>query len=153
MATTDPVELTTEFLRDLASGRIDGALAVVGDDILYENVGFPAVRGKQLFSRVMRALNGRLVHFDAEILTAAADGDKVLNERIDLLSLGPLRLRFWVCGHFEIRDGRIVVWRDYFDFFDCTKAMVRALVGLVVPGAVKPIRSLTDDGDHQLRPV
>jgi len=146
MVTTDidHVGLTTGFLRDLASGRIEEALAVVDETIVYENVGFPAVRGKELFGRVMRALNGKLIRFDAEILTAAADGPTVLNERIDLLAIGPLRLRFWVCGHFEIADGRIVVWRDYFDFFDCTKAMVRAVVGLAFPGVVKPIRSLTE---------
>ena len=140
MSATDPVTLTTEFLCDLASGRIDEALAVVGENIRYENVGLPTVRGRARFAQVMRALNGRFVHFDAEIITAAADGDIVLNERIDLLSIGPLRLRFWVCGHFEVRDGRIVVWRDYFDVADCAKALVRAVGGLVFPGVVKPIR-------------
>lgn len=147
----DHVELTTGFLRDLASDRVEDALLVVDDDIVYQNVGFPAVRGKKLFSRVMRGLNGGLVRFDAEILTAAVDGDTVLNERIDLLSVGPLRLRFWVCGHFELHDEKIVVWRDYFDFFDVTKALARAVVGLAVPGVVKPIRSLTADPDASER--
>jgi hypothetical protein len=26
-----------------------------------------------------------------------------------------LDLSFWVCGTLEVRDGKIVLWRDYFD--------------------------------------
>jgi limonene-1,2-epoxide hydrolase len=147
MATTDPIDLTTGFLRDLASGRFDEALAVVDEDILYENVGLPTVRGKKQFTRAMHMLNGKRHHFDAEILNIAADEGVVLNERIDLLTIGKLRIRFWVCGRFEVVDGRIVVWRDYFDMVDSFKGLLRGIVGLVIPSAVKPIRSLTEPDD------
>ena len=93
MATDDLVSLTTGFLRDLATGRIDEALSVVDENILYENVGLPTVRGMKRFTRAMHMLNGKFLHFDAEILNAAADGGVVLNERIDLLSIGPRRIR------------------------------------------------------------
>ncbi|MDN5758815.1 MAG: limonene-1,2-epoxide hydrolase, partial [Tomitella sp.] len=65
--------------------------------------------------------------------SAAADGDTVLTERIDEIDMGPLRMRFWVCGKFVVNDGVIVVWRDYFDFLDCTKAFLRAVVGVAFP--------------------
>jgi limonene-1,2-epoxide hydrolase len=38
-----------------------------------------------------------------------------------------------VCGVFEVRDGRITLWRDYFDMYDMLKATVRGVLGLVVP--------------------
>ena len=63
----------------------------------------------------------------------AADGNTVLTERTDALIFGRVRLNFWVCGVFEVRDGRITLWRDYFDLFDMTKALVRGLAGAVVP--------------------
>jgi limonene-1,2-epoxide hydrolase len=50
---------------------------------------------------------------------------------------GPLRLQFWVCGVFEVVDGRITLWRDYFDFFDMLKATARGLLGVAVP-ALRP---------------
>ena len=81
--------LTTGFLRDLATGRIDEALSVVDENILYENVGLPTVRGMKRFTRAMHMLNGKFLHFDAEILNAAADGGVVPNERIDLLEHRP----------------------------------------------------------------
>ena len=46
----------------------------------------------------------------------------MLTERTDALIFGPLRLQFWVCGVFEVHDGRITLWRDYFDMFDFVKA-------------------------------
>jgi len=61
----------------------------------------------------------------------------VLNERTDAIVLGPLRLQFWVCGVFEVHDGQITLWRDYFDFYDFTKAILRGIAGTVVP-ALRP---------------
>ena len=38
---------------------------------------------------------------------------------------GMWRAAFWVCGTFEVHDGRITVWRDRFDFADLTWAFLR----------------------------
>jgi len=63
----------------------------------------------------------------------AADGSAVLTERTDALIFGPLRIQFWACGIFEVRNGRITLWRDYVDIYDMLKATLRGLVALVVP--------------------
>ncbi|MFM9379153.1 limonene-1,2-epoxide hydrolase family protein [Gordonia sp. VNK21] len=140
MTSQKPTDLVEQFLSDLASGRVDAALAEVDEQIVYTNVGLPTVRGKRRFSSVMRGLNGDFIGFDAQMLAIAADeAGVVLTERIDELRFGPLRLRFWVCGRFEVIEGRIAVWRDYFDVFDCTKAAVRALAALVIPSLQRPL--------------
>jgi limonene-1,2-epoxide hydrolase len=61
----------------------------------------------------------------------------VLTERTDVLVFGPVRLQFWVCGVFEVHNGRITLWRDYFDIFDFTKAIGRGLLGAAIP-ALRP---------------
>jgi limonene-1,2-epoxide hydrolase len=43
------------------------------------------------------------------------------------------RLQSRACGVFEVRNGQISLWRDYFDFFDMFKATVRGLAALAVP--------------------
>lgn len=141
MTSRKPEDLVIGFFAQLAQGRVEAALSDVDENIVYTNVGLPTVRGMKRFGALMRRLNGGgFVGFDAQLLAIAADDDGVvLTERIDLLRLGPLRLRFWVCGRNEVRDGRIVLWRDYFDFFDFTKAVVRGLIALPVPGIVKPL--------------
>jgi limonene-1,2-epoxide hydrolase len=76
--------------------------------------------------------------FEVKIHRIAADGNSVLTERTDALIVGPLRLQFWVCGIFEVHNGAITLWRDYFDKFDfLVKAPLRALVGIVIP-SMKP---------------
>lgn len=68
-----------------------------------------------------------------QIHRIGADGAAVLTERTDALIIGPLRVQFWVCGVFEVDDGRITLWRDYFDVYDMFKGLLRGLVALVVP--------------------
>lgn len=141
MTSQKPEDLVTEFFANLASGNVDAALADVDENILYTNVGLPSVRGKATFSRVLQALNGgRHVGFDAELLAISADEDGVvLTERIDELRLGPLRMQFWVCGRNEVREGRIVVWRDYFDFVNLAKGFVRGLIAVAFPKILPPL--------------
>ncbi|MGB6073792.1 MAG: limonene-1,2-epoxide hydrolase family protein, partial [Rhodococcus sp. (in: high G+C Gram-positive bacteria)] len=52
---------------------------------------------------------------------------------------------FWVCGTFELRDGKVAVWRDYFDNVDFLKGLVR---GTFLPRS--PLRSSAHKGH---RPV
>ncbi len=98
------------------------------DNLVYENVGLPTIHGRH---RAMQAVppDGGPRRFEVKIHRIAADGAAVLTERTDALIFGPLRLQFWVCGVFEVHDGRITLWRDYFDFFDMLKATVRGLAG------------------------
>jgi limonene-1,2-epoxide hydrolase len=73
------------------------------------------------------------IGFEVKIHRIATEGDAVLTERTDALVIGPLRLQFWVCGVFEVREGRITLWRDYFDLFDMAKATVRGIAATVFP--------------------
>ena len=55
----------------------------------------------------------------------------VLTERTDILGFGPLSVDFWVCGRFEVRDGRICGWRDYFSTADMTRGVARGIIRMV----------------------
>ncbi|WP_343603236.1 limonene-1,2-epoxide hydrolase family protein [Mycobacterium sp.] len=120
------------FLHALADDDLDTAETVLADDLVYQNVGLPAIHGRRRTMALFRRAEGR-VKFQVKIHRIAADGDAVLTERTDALIAGPLRLQFWVCGVFEVHDGRITLWRDYFDFYDMLKATVRGLAAVVIP--------------------
>src|SRR5439155_547511 len=55
--------------------------------------------------------------FRAEMLAIASEGNRVLTERIDHLldSEGGTVQSFALMGIFEVSDGKIIAWRDYFD--------------------------------------
>ena len=124
------------FLDALEAQDIDGAGAVLDENLVYQNVGFPTIRGRARAMKLFRGMEGR-AGFEVKIHRIAVNGSSVLTERTDALVFGPVRLQFWVCGVFEVTDGRITLWRDYFDMFDFTKALVRGLVGAAIP-AVRP---------------
>lgn len=130
--TTDNIRAVEAFLNALADEDFDTVDALFHDNLVYENVGYSRIRGGRKTVALMRKMQGR-IGFEVKIHRIAADGSAVLTERTDALILGPLRLQFWVCGTFELHDGRITLWRDYFDTFDMLKATLRGVAGLVVP--------------------
>ena len=124
------------LLSSLQAQDADGAGAVLDDNLVYQNVGFPTIRGRARAVKLFRAMEGRL-GFEVKIHRIAVNGSSVLTERTDVLVFGPVRLQFWVCGVFEVSDGRITLWRDYFDMWDMSKGLVRGVLGAVVP-ALRP---------------
>ena len=107
-------------------------MALLTEDAVWINVSLPAVRGRARIERICRLGAGR-VGFRVHFHNVAADGDVVLTERSDALRYGPVEQRFWVHGRFELRDGRISVWRDSFDWRDYLVSLVRGVAGAIVP--------------------
>ncbi|MDT7759274.1 MAG: limonene,2-epoxide hydrolase [Mycobacterium sp.] len=132
----DNARIVEDFLKALEHQNFETFDALLADDVVYQNVGLPTVRGRGRVVKMMRGMEGRM-GFEVKFHRNVAEGSTVLNERTDAMIIGPVRLQFWICGVFEVHDGRITLWRDYFDLFDCTKALVRGIAGAVVP-ALRP---------------
>lgn len=131
-AVKSPAGTVEIFLNALQDQDFETAENALAQNLVYQNVGLPTIYGRNRTVKLFRSMQGR-VGFEVKIHRIAADGASVLTERTDALIIGPLRLQFWVCGVFEVHEGRITLWRDYFDFLDMTKATVRGLVGIVIP--------------------
>jgi limonene-1,2-epoxide hydrolase len=136
MTSTDSAIVVETFLKALQAQDFDKVDALLADDLVYENVGLPTMHGGAKVARMLRSMQGKM-GFEVNFHRNVADGATVLNERTDAIVVGPLRLQFWVCGVFEVNDGRITLWRDHFDFFDVVKGLGRGIVGLAVP-ALRP---------------
>jgi limonene-1,2-epoxide hydrolase len=129
----DNARIVETFLYALQDEDFDAAEALISEHLVWQNVGFPTVRGGRRIMSLFRRGEGRL-GFEVKVHRIAAEGNAVLTERTDALILGPVRLQFWVCGTFEVHGGRITLWRDYFDALDFfVKAPLRAVAGFVVP--------------------
>jgi limonene-1,2-epoxide hydrolase len=129
-----PSEIVTTFLHAMADGDMETAVDLVDENLVYENVGLPTIRGKRRFSKGAEQFSARGLGFDVRIHRIAENGTSVLTERTDAILVGGrYRSQFWVCGVFEVHDGRITLWRDYFDFKDVTAGSLRGLLGIAVP--------------------
>lgn len=127
-------EIVERFLLDLEAGRAEDAAAALADDVVYTNVSLPTLRGRARVERLFkRGFDGAGLRFRVHFVNTAATGNVVLTERVDALGVGRFEQRFWVYGRFEVRDGKIAVWRDSFDWLDITVSIVRGLLGVAVP--------------------
>lgn len=126
------------FLEALEADDVDRAMALLHEDAVWINVSLPAVRGRPRIERFCR-LGVRVgMRFRVHFHHVAADGDVVLTERSDALGIGRFEQRFWVHGRFEVRDGRITVWRDSFDWGDMTVSLLRGALGVAAPALNRP---------------
>lgn len=131
---TDPLAVAETFLEALAAPDLDRASSLLAEDVVYTNVGLPTIRGRDRVTEVLRGLDRPNSSFEVYLHSISADGAVVLTERTDVIAVGSLRLQFWVWGRFDVHDGEIALWRDSFDFLDLTKATVRGLLGIALPG-------------------
>lgn len=126
--TLEPIAVVQAFLSALERLDVDAALTHLAPDISYQNVPLPPARGVRAVEKQLRWLARYGSGFEVHYLNVAANSGTVLTERTDVLVFGPVRAEFWVCGTFEVVDGRIVLWRDRFDFVDFTLAFVKGAV-------------------------
>jgi limonene-1,2-epoxide hydrolase len=134
---TTPTIVVERFLELLRGADLDRAFLLLAPDVEYTNVSLPSVHGRERVRQLFRAGYERGGGFEVYMHTISAAGPSVLTERTDVLKLGRLRVQLWVCGRFDVRDGQIVLWRDYFDWLNATVAVLRGLLGVFFP----PVRS------------
>lgn len=117
------------FLEALVNDDIDLARTMLDPDVTFANVSMRTLRGRARVMQMIERLARSSVHFDVTLHHVSACGRVVLVERTDALTWRGMCMRFWVCAHFEVRERRIVVWRDYFDWFIVTKSVLGAILG------------------------
>jgi limonene-1,2-epoxide hydrolase len=132
-APTAVVERFIDHLRTVTDN--DAAVGLLAEEVVYENSWMPTVRGRERVRKVFQALLRIGTHVEMHVHAISADGPTVLTERTDVLQWGRLRVQFWICGRFDVHDGQIVVWREYYDPLTILAATLRGLIGTVVPAA------------------
>ena len=92
--------------------RILGAFT---EDGVYHNMPLEPATGKAAIAALLGVILAPASDVKFEIRHIAAAGDVVLTERIDRFVIGGKTVELPVMGAFEVRDGKIAAWRDYFD--------------------------------------
>ena len=129
-----PADTVTHFLQALQNKDTDVFEALIDENILYQNVGLPSIRGRAGVLKAFSFMRNPNTGFEVQFHRTTTNGGTVMNERHDAIIIGPLRLQFWVCGVFDVSDrGTITLWRDYFDMADMFKATVRGLLAIPFP--------------------
>jgi limonene-1,2-epoxide hydrolase len=85
------------------------------DDAEYCNGPLEPVHGREAIVADLARMMSLGGEVDADIRHLLSDGTVVMTERIDYVRLGGKTAALQIAGVFEIRDGVITGWRDYFD--------------------------------------
>ena len=118
-------DLVTQFVAAWADKDVDKILDYFTDDAVYINIPIdPPNRGKAEIRAVLEQFMGMaeamefIIHYQGE--TAAGE---VLNERTDRFFINGKWIDLPVMGIFELENGKIKAWRDYFDMNQFTSEM------------------------------
>ena len=110
-----PVEVVRRFCAAWADGDLDAIVGAFTDDAVYHNIPIDPVVGPEAIRTLIEGFIGGVDSVEFQVRAIAAEGDVVLTERVDVFSAPGKRIELPVMGTFEVRDGRIAAWRDYFD--------------------------------------
>jgi limonene-1,2-epoxide hydrolase len=116
-------EIVDAFIRAYVGRDADAALELVTDDFVFEHVPMPdstTVRGKEALRERIEGALAAAERVDWRVLHQVDGGDIVMNERVDDFfflegTFARTHTSTRVAGVFELRDGKIAAWRDYYD--------------------------------------
>jgi limonene-1,2-epoxide hydrolase len=119
-------DLIDRFVAAWKRLNVNEIMGFFSEDAVYTNIPIdPPNEGKEAIRKTIEGFVGMataiefVVHRTAENPAAGL----VMNERTDRFRVGGKWVEARVMGVFEIRDGKIAAWRDYFDLAEFTSQM------------------------------
>ncbi len=115
MTTRNPAETVTEFCAAWTRLDLDELLGFFAPDAVYHNIPVDPVVGTDAIRAMITMFTSGVERIEFRVEHLATVGSVVLTERVDVFELPGKRIELPVMGTFEVVDGAITAWRDYFD--------------------------------------
>jgi limonene-1,2-epoxide hydrolase len=97
------------------------------EDGTYHNIPTTAVQGHDNIQQFITGFIRPWESTDWEIISLIAEGNIVMVERLDKTVVAGSPVSLPCFGYFELEDGKIKMWRDYFDLATYSNALTEAL--------------------------
>jgi limonene-1,2-epoxide hydrolase len=110
-----PLETVRKFVAALERKDIDAALALVSADVEYDNVPMGKNFGPESIRNVLTGFLSNASEVEWVTHREAETGTVVFNERVDRFHFPHGWVELPVTGVWEVINGKITLWRDYFD--------------------------------------
>jgi len=124
MSVSAPEEVVGAFIAAIEAQDIDAAIDLLADDVSYENMPVSPIAGKDAVRATLEGFLGVASRIEWPVTRQVTSGSTVVNERLDRFQIGDGWLELPVAGVFEVdSDGRICLWRDYFDMASYTRQL------------------------------
>lgn len=113
--TTSPAAVVADFIAAIEAKDVAAAVALLAEDVSYENMPMDPIVGRDAVASTLTMFLEPAATVEWPVLRQLVDGNCVVNERVDRFQIGDGWLELPVAGVFEVSDGLITLWRDYFD--------------------------------------
>jgi limonene-1,2-epoxide hydrolase len=123
MASTDNVRIITEFVAAWSRLDADELAGYFTEDGCYHNMPVGPVAGRENVRGMIAAFTADWTATQWDLLNIVGADDIVIAERLDRTQAGDKAVDLPCTGVFEMDNGKIRVWRDYFDMATFTTAM------------------------------
>jgi limonene-1,2-epoxide hydrolase len=112
------------FIETWKTRDLDRIMGFFTDDCVYHNIPVDPVQGPAAIRAVLQSFASMATAIEWELhQIAETEGGVVLTERVDKFEIGGRWIALSVMGAFELRDGKLCAWRDYFDMAQFTKQL------------------------------
>lgn len=116
MTARTPFETVKAFMKAMEPLDYDTASTFLSDDCEYTNPPpLGTVRGPAGMRAVLEPFFAPTLENEFRVIRGATDGPIVILERLDRHRLATGWVELPVTGVYEVHDGKITYWRDYFD--------------------------------------
>lgn len=111
----DPEQIVRDFCAAWSRLDADELAAFFTEDGVYHNMPAAPVAGRVAVRDFIAGFSADWLETDWEIVSIAAAGDRVFCERVDRTRTEKGEVALPCLGVFELENGLIARWRDYFD--------------------------------------
>ena len=115
------VQIIKDFIAAWSNLDSDELVGYFSEDGIYYNMPTQPVQGKEQLKQFIGSFISNWTKTNWDTLNIIGKGDVVIAERLDRTEVGDIKVDLPCCGVFEMEEGKIKVWRDYFDMGTYTK--------------------------------
>jgi limonene-1,2-epoxide hydrolase len=126
-------DVVREFCEAIDRKDLVTVESLLHERVVYHNVGSEPAVGRPATVAAVKFQFDMFEPIRFRIRNLAEDGDTVLTERVDEVTVNGVMAPAPVMGTFEVKDGQIMQWRDYFDMGLVGKLMSGEDVGSLLP--------------------
>jgi limonene-1,2-epoxide hydrolase len=127
MSGNTPTDIVNAFMAAMEKMDFNSALQFVADDLVYINSPNAVAHGPVGVRQTLEPFFAPIEENEFRILRIVSEANQVVTERLDRHRVAQGWFELPVTGVFEVHDGKISYWREYFDAQTIQQAMQQLL--------------------------